>query len=129
MFSVLLKVDLKKRATCIEIGLILLFRTDTVPGSLVRRAAGRLLTGKPRWQCVFSAGEAQSKHMEIFARGSRGPIFKLGELFDYFPAYLMVAVNTSSMTRFVRQPDAGFNWLRLSVQIGWETPLKETRPS
>src|SRR5690348_6910883 len=37
--------------------------------------------------------------------------------------YFTAAVKTSSITRFVRQPADGRSLLRLSVQIGWDTPL------
>ena len=44
-------------------------------------------------------------------------------------AQRIIAVKTSSITRFVRQPELGSSWRRLSVQMGWETPAKETKPS
>ena len=43
--------------------------------------------------------------------------------------YLIAAVKTSSMSRLVRQPEEGTSWRRLSVQIGWDRPPKETSPS
>lgn len=39
------------------------------------------------------------------------------------------AVNTSSIKRFVEQPELGNNWRRLSVHTGCETPPNETNPS
>jgi len=39
------------------------------------------------------------------------------------------AVNTSSIKRFVEQPELGNSWRRLSVHTGCETRPNETNPS
>ena len=43
--------------------------------------------------------------------------------------HLTLAVNTSSIRYGLRQPLDGTSCRRLSVQIGYDTPLKDTRPS
>ena len=46
-----------------------------------------------------------------------------------YPPYFTTAVNTSSIANPLPQPVMGACCCRLSVQMGWETPPKEARPS